>query len=329
MTERVDFYARQTRNRRWTWVLILTFIILVTAVGAAADIFFVGSFRPGAGGFPIVSALALTFASLQSVNAYFNGDQTVLRALRARPLQPMANREERELLNIVTEMSIASGLTPPKVYVIDDPAPNAFATGRDPDHASIGVTRGLLEVLDREQTQGVIAHEMAHIRNYDIRTMTLVAALFGAIVLISDWSVRGMRYGGRSRGSRRGGGGLLAILALILIILAPILSRLVAMAVSRQREYLADASGAEFTRNPLGLARALEEIRTHHSPMKNATRGTAHLFTHDPLERKLDDREGTWANLWSTHPPVEERIRRLRTMAYVPPSAPSAPQAAS
>ncbi|MGH7545328.1 MAG: M48 family metallopeptidase, partial [Gemmatimonadota bacterium] len=317
MSERVDFYARQARNRRWTWVLIFTFIVLVTAVGAAADLFLLGSYRPGAGGFPIVSALALGFASLQSLNAYFNGDRAVLGAVHARPLQPMANREERELLNIVTEMSLASGLTPPKVYVIDDPAPNAFATGRDPDHASIGVTRGLLDVLDREQTQGVIAHEMAHIRNYDIRTMTLVAVLFGVVVLISDWSIRGLRYGGgRSRGSRRGGGGILAILALVFIILAPIVSRLVAMAVSRQREYLADASGAEFTRNPAGLARALEEIRTHHSAMKSATRGTAHLFIHDPLERKLDDKEGAWANLWSTHPPVEERIRRLRAMAY-------------
>lgn len=328
MTERVDFYVRQARNRRWTWVLILSFILLVTAVGAAADLFVFGSYWPGAGGFPIVSALALSFGSLQSLHAYFNGDQTVLRALRARPLQPMANREERELLNIVTEMSLASGLTPPKVYVIDDPAPNAFATGRDPDHASIGVTRGLLDALDREQTQGVIAHEMAHIRNYDIRTMTLVAALFGVAVLISDWAIRGLRYGGRGRGSRRGGGGVIAILALVFIILAPILSRLVAMAVSRQREYLADASGAEFTRNPVGLARALEEIRTHHSPLKSATRGSAHLFIHDPLERKLDDREGMWANLWSTHPPVEERIRRLRAMAYAPPTAPPTPQGA-
>lgn len=317
MTERVDFYARQARNRRWTWGLILIFLALAASVGLAADLFVFGSYWPGAGGFPIASAAALGFASLQSVNAYFNGDRTLLRSLRARPLQPMANVEERELLNIVTEMSIASGLTPPNVFVIDDPAPNAFATGRDPEHASIGVTRGLLETLDRQQTQGVIAHEMSHIKNYDIRTMTLVAALFGAIVLLSDWSVRGLRFGGRGRGSRRGGGGALAILAIVLLLVSPLLSRLVAMAVSRQREYLADASGAELTRNPLGLARALEEIRTHHSPLRSATRGTAHLFIHDPLERKLDDREGVVAELFSTHPPVEERIRRLKAMAYV------------
>ncbi len=316
--ERVDFYARQATNRRWTWTLILIFLAVAALVGLAADLFVFGSYWPGQGGFPIVSLLALGGASLQSVHAYFNGDQTVLRSLHARPLKSMGDREERELFNIVTEMSIASGLTPPKSYVIDDPAPNAFATGRDPEHASIAVTRGLLDTLDREQTQGVIAHEMAHIRNYDIRTMTLVAALFGFIILLSDWSLRGMRYGGRvARRDRKGGGTALALLAILLLILAPLLSRLIAMAVSRQREYLADASAAEFTRNPQGLARALEEIRSHHSPLKAATRGTAHLFIHDPLERKSDDREGFWANLLSTHPPIGERIRRLRQMAYV------------
>lgn len=319
MNGRVDFYARQAANRRWTWILILTFIAMVTLVGLAADLFVFGSYWPGRGGFPVLSAFALGFASLQSAHAYFNGDQAVLRALRARPLNPMGDREERELFNVVTEMSIASGLTPPKVFLVDDPAPNAFATGRDPEHASIGVTRGLLDLLDREQTQGVIAHEMAHIKNYDIRTMTIVAALLGAVVLLSDWSVRGLRYGGgrSGRGGRRAGGGLLAILAIVLLILAPLLSRLVAMAVSRQREYLADASAAEFTRNPKALARALEELRSHHSPLRKATRGTAHLFIHDPLERKLDDREGFVADLFSTHPPIEERIRRLRQMAYV------------
>lgn len=325
MTERVDFYARQAANRRWTWTLVLTFLVLAALVGLAADLFVFGSYRPGAGGFPIVSALAVAVASLQSVNAYFYGDRSILRALKAKPLNPMGDREERELFNIVTEMSIASGLIPPKVYVIDDPAPNAFATGRDPEHASIGVTRGLLEVLDREQTQGVIAHEMAHIKNYDIRTMTLVAALFGVVVLLADWSLRSLRYGGRVAGARRagkrgGGGGaagILLLLTILLMIVAPLLSRLVAMAVSRQREYLADAGGTEFTRNPLGLARALEEIASHHSPLKRATRGTAHLFIHDPLERKLDNREGFWADLFSTHPPIEKRVQRLRQMAYV------------
>lgn len=324
MTERVDFYARQAANRRWTWALVLTFLVLAALVGLAVDLFVFGSYRPGAGGFPIVSALAVAAASLQSVNAYFYGDRSILRALKAKPLNPMGDREERELFNIVTEMSIASGLTPPKVYVIDDPAPNAFATGRDPEHASLGVTTGLLGVLDREQTQGVIAHEMAHIKNYDIRTMTIVAALFGVVVLLADWSLRSLRYSGRVAGARRagrrGGGaaaGILLLLTIVLMIVAPLLSRLVAMAVSRQREYLADASAAEFTRNPLGLARALEEIASHHSPLKRASRGTAHLFIHDPLERKLDNREGFWADLFSTHPPIEKRIQRLRQMAYV------------
>jgi heat shock protein HtpX len=323
--ERVDFYARQAANRRWTWVLLGVFLALAAGIGLAADAFVFGTYVPGAGGVPIASLAALALASLQSAHAYFNGDRVVLRALQARPLEPGRDPEERELLNIVREMSVASGCPLPKVYVIDDPAPNAFATGRDPEHASLGVTRGLLELLDREQTQGVIAHEMAHIRNHDIRTMTLVAALFGAIVLLADASLRALRYGGgrRGRGSRRAGGGgaLVLVLVAVLLVVAPLLSRLLAMAVSRQREYLADATAAEFTRNPLGLARALEEIRKHSSPLRRATRGTAHLFIHDPLERKLDDREGFWANLFSTHPPVEERIRRLRRMAYAPERA--------
>jgi heat shock protein HtpX len=274
----------------------------------------------------VVSSLAACVASFQSWSAYLWGDRAVLNSLHASRLVAPDSPEERELDNIVTEMSIAAGVPKPAIYVVDDPAPNAFATGRDPEHASIGVTQGLLDLLDREETQGVVAHELSHIRNYDTRTMTLVAAMLGTLVLISDWSARALRSGaagsGRSTrgGKRGGGGGLLAIVAIVFILLAPLLSRLLAMAVSRQREYLADASGVELTRNPVGLARALERIRQSTSPLKAATQGTAHLFISSPLERRVDDSESSLADLFSTHPPLARRIERLRRMAYLGPS---------
>ena len=323
--ERTDFYAAQARNRRLTWLLVLGFILLLAVIGLAADVFVFGSFWPGEGGFPVISVVAAGLGSFQSFTAYMWGDRAVLASLHAAPLVKPATAEERELDNVVTEMSIAAGLPKPRVYVIDDPAPNAFATGRDPAHASIGVTEGLLETLDREETQGVIAHEMSHIRNYDIRTMTLVAAMVGTLLLIADWSARALRYGGHQGRSgrgreRRGGGGAampLALIAIVLVVLAPLLSRLLAMGVSRQREYLADATAVELTRNPAGLARALGRIRRSHSPLKHATQGTAHLFISDPLERKLDERESFLAELFSTHPPLGKRIERLQRMGYL------------
>ncbi len=330
MSERQDFYAAQAGNRRLTWLLILGFVLLLGLIGLAADVFVFRSYWPGGGGFPFVSALAAGVASFQSYGAYMWGDRAVLNSLHALRLATPDTAEERELDNIVTEMAIAAGLPKPAIYVIDDPAPNAFATGRDPGHASIGVTQGLLDLLDREETQGVIAHEMSHIRNYDIRTMTLVAAMMGTLVLISDWSARTLQAGGGSgrggRSGRKGGGGagLLAVVAIVFIVLAPLLSRLLATAVSRQREYLADASGVELTRNPNGLARALDRLRQFSSPLKRATQGTAHLFISDPLERVLDDRESFVAELFSTHPPLEKRIERLRQMGYLAAPAASA-----
>jgi heat shock protein HtpX len=332
MIERQDFYAAQARNRRLTWLLIGGFVVLLGLIGLAADMFVFRSYWPGGGGFPFVSAAAAGVASLQSYSAFMWGDRAVLNSLHALQLVTPRTQEERELDNIVTEMALAGGLPRPAIYLIDDPAPNAFATGRDPAHAAIGVTQGLLERLDREETQGVIAHEMSHIRNYDIRTMTLVAAMMGTLVLIADWSARALRAGGGSgrggRGDRKGGSGagLLAIVAIVFIVLSPLLSRLLAMAISRQREYLADASGVELTRNPAGLARALERIGQFTSPLKRATQGTAHLFISDPLERKVDRSESFLADLLSTHPPLARRIELLRQMGYL--AAPSGASAA-
>jgi heat shock protein HtpX len=222
-------------------------------------------------------------------------------------------------------MAIAAGIPRPRLYVIPDPDPNAFATGRGPGFASIAVTEGLLRIVNREELQGVVAHEMSHIRNYDIRLMTVVAALVGAITLLSDWVTRERRGGsgfGRSGSRDRDGGSgnpVLFVVWIIAIILAPVVAQILAMMVSRQREYLADATGAELTRNPLSLASALQKIEAAAAPTTAIGRGVAHLCIGDPLGRKMGMREGFWADLLATHPPMPKRIAALRSMAYLPP----------
>jgi heat shock protein HtpX len=244
--------------------------------------------------------------------------------LAQHPTEDMTLRYT-QLDNIVQEMAIAAGLPKPAVYVVPDPDPNAFATGPDAAHASIAVTDGLLKMLNRDQLQGVIAHEMSHVRNLDIRLMTVVAALVGAVALLADWTGRVMRFGGGSRSrskDEKGGGGALAIVFLVVwliaVTLAPLLGRMLAMALSRRREYLADASGAELTRNPLALAGALEKIEDAVEPTAAIKRGTAHLCIADPLGRKLNDADSSWANLWATHPPMAKRIEALKAMAFQP-----------
>src|SRR4029077_16097901 len=227
------------------------------------------------------------------------------------------------------------------VYVVPDADPNAFATGRDPAHASLAVTRGLLDALDRDELQGVVAHEMSHIRNLDVRVMTIVAALVGAVALLADWARRGMMWGGgsrRSRDDRKGAAAGIIFFAvwLIAILIAPLLAQLLAMMVSRRREYLADASGAgltrtptgrggeyladasgaELTRNPMGLARALEKIDAAAGPTVAVNRGTAHLCIADPLGRSMNLKDGAWANLFASHPPMAARIAALKEMAF-------------
>jgi heat shock protein HtpX len=264
------------------------------------------------------------------VVSYFAGDRAVLAATSAQPIETLAASADdadrlklRQLENIVDEMSIASGLPRPRVYVVPDADPNAFATGRGPEHASIAVTRGLLDALSREELQGVIAHELSHVRNYDIRVMTIVAALVGGVALLSDWARRGMMWGGggrRRRDDERGGGGIFALVLfaiwIVAIILAPLIAQMLAMMVSRKREYLADASGAELTRNPLGLASALEKIEAAAEPTRAINRGSAHLCIADPLGRSLNVREGRWSDLFASHPPMAARIEALKQMAF-------------
>ena len=319
MAERLDSHApedfrdRQARNRWLSAWIILLFLILFLLVGLAVDYLYLDAFTPSGPAFPWATVLALGFASALSLTSYYHGSELILRSLGAEPLD-IQIPEQRELHNVVTEMALASGCPMPKVYVIFDPAPNAFATGRDEFHASVCVTTGLLTLLDREETQGVMAHELGHVRNDDILLMTLVSILLGGIALLSDWSQRSFNTS-RSRRESGGKSAALVIPAVLLILFAPLISRLLAMAVSRQREYLADATAVEYTRNPVGLAKALQKIRGAAMPFSRASRGTAHLFFVNPLRRRVDDREGRLADLLSTHPPIARRIMLLYQMA--------------
>ena len=323
----MNIYDQQRANRRKTWLIMAAFIALLVILGAGFDTFYVGALG---GVVPVGTLLAVGLGSIGAVASYYTGDRAVLLSSGARPVEELeADPAESETLklhqleNIVDEMAIASGIPRPRVYVVPDEDPNAFATGRGPGHASIAVTRGLLEALDREELQGVIAHEMSHIRNLDTRVMTIVAALVGAVALIADWSRRGMWWGGGRRrdDDREGGNALTGVIFfaiwIVAILVAPLAAQLLAMMVSRKREYLADASGAELTRNPLGLARALEKIDAAVEPTRAIGRGSAHLCIADPLGRQANLREeGFWSNLFASHPPMSQRIDALKQMAY-------------
>jgi heat shock protein HtpX len=270
----------------------------------------------GSAPIPVATLTALAFSTMMTLAGLYQGSDWILASVRAEPLDGKIP-EHRELHNVVTEMALASGCPMPKIFVTYDPAPNAFATGKDEDSSAICVTTGLLALLDRDETQGVVAHEMAHIRNHDTLVMVLVSVLLGGIALLADWAQRSFfhsRHVRRSEGSPM----LLVIPALLLVALSPLISRLMAMAVSRRREYLADATAVEFTRNPLGLAHALEKIRDAGTPFQRATRGTAHLFIANPLRRRVNERDGKIADLLATHPPIQRRIELLYRMAGMP-----------
>jgi heat shock protein HtpX len=321
-----NLFVEQAANRRKTWLIIAAFVAFLVFLGFGFDLFVLGydATRPLARGetpIPIAATLGLLMGSVSAFFGYRFGDRAVLASSGARPVQT-DDPNAKVLMNVVTEMSIASGLPMPKVYVLDDPDPNAFATGRDPAHASVAVTTGLLMVMNRDELQGVLAHEMSHIRNYDIRTMTIVAALLGAVLLLSDWASRVRFSRGRDDDRESPVSGVLGLVLFVVwilaIILAPIIGQLLATAVSRQREYLADASGAELTRNPMGLASALKKLAAATAPTQRVARGSAHLCITDPLERRLNEKEGFVADLLATHPPIQDRIARLEAMAYQP-----------
>jgi heat shock protein HtpX len=299
-------------------LLIFAFLIFFLLVGLAVDFVYFGAFTAVGPRFPFATVSALGWAILMTFTALGYGANLILGAVGAESLD-IKIPEHRELHNVVTEMALASGCPMPKVHVVYDPSPNAFATGRDEKSSAICVTTGLLALLDREETQGVVAHEMAHIKNRDTQVMMLVSVLLGGVVLLSDWARRSFFH---SRHGRRQGGSLVIVLpALLLILFSPLISRLLAMAVSRQREYLADATAVEFTRNPVGLAKALERLRDAAMPFQQASRATAHLFIVNPFNRRVDERDGKLADLLGTHPPINRRILLLYQMAGLRPGA--------
>jgi heat shock protein HtpX len=303
------FYNQIGANKRNSLLLALFVISLFGVLGFAIGYAIAGSV-PGALG---VAGVALLFGSLAAVGSYFGGDSLVLSVSGAKEVDETS---APQLLNVVREMAIAANIPMPKVYVIDDTAPNAFATGRDPKHASVAITTGLLEKLDREELQGVMGHELSHVRNFDIRFATIVGVLVGSIALMADFFLRFTFWGGGRRSNNRdsgGGGGLQAIMfvvAIVLSILAPIAARLVQLAVNRQREYLADASSIQLTRNPYGLERALAKISTDTEVLEVANRATQHMYFTNPI-KKFEERS---SGLFSTHPATLDRINRLREL---------------
>jgi heat shock protein HtpX len=292
-------YSRIEQNRRRSALFVFLMFVLLGLLGYAVGEFTgVGYYMP---------VIAVVFAAISSVLSYYYGDRLVLAMSRARPAR---KPEDAEVMNAVEGLAIAAGMPAPQVYIIDDTAPNAFATGRDAQHASLAVTSGLIQKMDRSELEGVIAHEMSHIANRDVLYMTLVAILAGAVILLADWSRRWLWWGGRGRGRRSSGAGIIALVAILLMILAPIFAALIQLAISRQREFLADAGSAKLTRYPDGLARALEKIAADPEPLEVANKATAHMYIYNPLRD-----HGGWLNsLFSTHPPIEERVARLRSM---------------
>ena len=305
------FYREIGRNRFRSWLLVAIVILVLGTLGGAVG------YTTGLGATGIIVALAVAVA--MALGSWFAGDALVMATSGAREIDPNQAPPERyqQLVNVVEEMRLAGGLPRPRVWIIDDSAPNAFATGRDPEHASVAVTTGLLEKLDREELQGVIGHEMSHIGNLDIRFTLLVGVLVGAIALLADWFLRFTYWGGGRRSSSdsdRGGGGaaaLIFVLALVLAVLAPLIGRLVQAAVSRSRESLADSTAVEMTRNPLGLARALRTISDDTEVLEVANRATQHLYIVNPI-KSFEERA---KSLWDTHPPIADRVRALENIA--------------
>jgi heat shock protein HtpX len=333
VSEEANLFAQQEANRRRSRWLVIGFILFFAWVGFGGDLaFYLLTADAGPGSYhhviPYIGIMASLGAGVICWYAWKFGPQKVLWATGAWELVEPATPEQKQLFNVVEEMAIASGVPRPRIWIVPDTDPNAFATGRDAATASIAVTEGLLGKLSRDELQAVVAHEMAHIRNLDVRLMTLLAGMVGAIALMSDGFGRTIgrsgRAGARWSGSGRGGGGgrgnplgiLILVLWLLTLLVAPVVSRLLAMAVSRKREYLADATGAQLTRNPMALASALEKLELATDPTRSITRGAAHLCIVDPAPGVMASKEGFVADFFGSHPPIRQRIIRLQGMAY-------------
>ncbi|MBN2015150.1 MAG: M48 family metallopeptidase [Candidatus Altiarchaeota archaeon] len=295
--ERVNIYDQISGNKRMSYILFIIFFIIAFILSYIISAYF-------GGGYIGIGAI-LIFAVIWMLFSYYLGDKAILAINHAKEVR---KQEYPHLYNTVEGLSIAAGIPMPKIYVIDDPSPNAFATGRDPRHSSVAVTKGLLDIMNRQELEGVLAHELSHIKNYDIRYMTLVMVMIGLIGILSNILVRMFLHG---RGNRRGGGkggAVIILIGILFAIIAPIIAQMVRFAISRKREYLADASGALLTRYPPGLASALRKISANKIPMTKANPDSAPLYIANPF------REGFFDNLFSTHPPAEKRIKALEAM---------------
>lgn len=289
-----SLYKHQDRNITKTWLLMASFFIVVIGLGW---------YFSYALGNQYILYIAVAFSLIMNFVSYWYSDKIVLTMSGARPVP---KQEDAELYNIVENLSITAGLPMPKLYMIDDPSPNAFATGRDKEHAVIAVTKGLRGLLDRSELEGVIAHELSHVGNRDILVSTVVVVLVGFVTLLSDFFIRASYFGGHGRDNRASG--VVALIGIVLAILSPLVATLIQLAVSRKREFLADASGALLTRYPEGLAAALQKIHAYGRPMARANNATAHLFISNPF----GPGGGRLNALFMTHPPVEERVKALR-----------------
>lgn len=302
-----NLYAHKSANIRRTWLLMSLFLGIVIGVGWVFSQIY---------GSPAILYIAVAFSILMNVISYWFSDKIVLKLHRAEPVNL---KSQPELYRVLENLTIAAGLPMPKLYLIDDPAPNAFATGRNPKHAVVAVTSGLLERLDRSELEGVLAHELSHIGNRDMLVSTVAVVLVGFISILSDMFMKSIWYGGlggRDDDRRGGAHAVILIIGIALSILAPIIASLIHLAISRRREFLADASGALLTRYPDGLASALRKIAEYSRPLKTATNATAHLFLENPFGADRDlGRKTPWiVKLFSTHPPIEERIAALEGM---------------
>lgn len=287
-------YSQIDANKRKTWILIGIFVAFVIGIG------YVLQQWQGAG--PESLVLAGVVSLVMSFSSYYAGDKIALSTSGAKQIK---KEDNPYVFRIVENLCITAGLPIPKVHIIESPALNAFATGRDPQHASIALTTGIISALENEELEGVIAHELSHIQNYDIRVMTVVIVLVGLVSILAQWI---LRFGGGHRDNDNKGGNLFAVAAIVLMLLSPIIAELIKLAVSRKREYLADASGSLLTRYPEGLARALEKIQASATPLASASTATAHLFISNPFKGK------SISSLFSTHPPIADRIAKLRGM---------------
>ena len=302
-------YNEISANKRNTWLLLFCFISFFLALGYGYGYIETRDPKASIGGMGIFGIVAIIYATI----AYFSAGKITLTIARAKRIE---KKDQPELYRTVENLAITAGIPTPPIYLIDDTALNAFATGRDPKHAAVAITKGLLEKLEKPELEGVMAHELSHVVNYDIRIQCLTVALVGLVALVSDIFLRSITYGGRVRApgnNRRGnGGGILILLGIVLALLSPLIAKLIHLAVSRQREFLADASGCLLTRYPDGLARALKKIAADKEPLEVANKATAHMYIENPLRNEQGMK---WMNgLFSTHPPIEERIARLQAL---------------